>query len=141
MRAAISLSASASGEIDDDLDVVRLPFERLRHERAERAVNKRGGRRKVPIRELNGASVVFLCTPKGAMPQNRTLAGRGDIDMEPIGRKRWAIAEGFIPSQSSFSERTLVSHETACILNAGDRQAHVDITLFSPTASPSARIG
>jgi len=50
--------------------------------------------------------------------------------MEPIGRKRWAIAEGFIPSQSSFSERTLVSHETACILNAGDRQAHVDITLF-----------
>jgi hypothetical protein len=56
--------------------------------------------------------------------------------MEPIGRKRWAIAEGFIPSQSSFSERTLVSHETACILNAGDRQAHVDITLFFADREP-----
>ena len=40
--------------------------------------------------------------------------------MEPIGCKRWAIAEGYIPSQSSFSDRTLISHETACILNAGD---------------------
>ena len=54
--------------------------------------------------------------------------------MEPIGRKRWASAEGFIPSQSSFSERT--SHETACILNAGDRQAHVDITLFFADREP-----
>jgi hypothetical protein len=56
--------------------------------------------------------------------------------MEPIGRRRWAIAEGFIPSQSSFSERTLVSHETACILNAGDRQAHVDIMLFFADREP-----
>jgi hypothetical protein len=56
--------------------------------------------------------------------------------MEPIGRRRWAIAEGFIPSQSSFSERTLVSHETACILNAGGQQAHVDITLFFADPEP-----
>ena len=56
--------------------------------------------------------------------------------MEPIGRRRWAIAEGFIPSQSSFSERTLVSHETACILNASDRQAHVDIMLFFADREP-----
>lgn len=50
--------------------------------------------------------------------------------MEPIGRKRWAIAEGYIPSQSSYSDRALISHETACILNAGDREAHVRITVF-----------
>ena len=50
--------------------------------------------------------------------------------MDPIGRKRWAIAEGYIPSQSSFSDRTLISHETACILNAGDTEAHVTITIF-----------
>lgn len=33
--------------------------------------------------------------------------------MEAIGRKRWAIPEGYIPSESSFSDRALVSHETA----------------------------
>ena len=50
--------------------------------------------------------------------------------MEAIGRKRWAIAEGYIPSESSFSDRALISHETACILNAADRDAHVTITIF-----------
>lgn len=56
--------------------------------------------------------------------------------MEPIGRKRWAIAEGYIPSESSFSERALISHETACILNAGDEEAHVRITLFFANREP-----
>jgi hypothetical protein len=56
--------------------------------------------------------------------------------MEPIGRKRWAIAEGYIPSRSSFSEPALVSPETARILNAGDRQAHVEITLFFADREP-----
>jgi hypothetical protein len=56
--------------------------------------------------------------------------------MEPIGRRRWAIAEGYIPSQSSFSERALVSHETACILNAGGRPAHVEIMLFFADCEP-----
>ena len=57
--------------------------------------------------------------------------------MEPIGRKRWVIAEGYIPSQSSFSERALISHETACILNAGDREAHVAITIFFTDREPA----
>ena len=56
--------------------------------------------------------------------------------MESIGRKRWAIAEGYIPSQSSFSDRALISHETACILNAGDREAHVRITMFFADREP-----
>ena len=56
--------------------------------------------------------------------------------MEPIGCKRWAIAEGYIPSQSSFSDRPLISHETACILNAGDQAAHVDITIFFADREP-----
>ena len=61
----------------------------------------------------------------------------GRAEMEPIGRKRWAIAEGYIPSQSSFTERALVSHETACILNAGDRDAHVTITIFFANREPA----
>jgi hypothetical protein len=56
--------------------------------------------------------------------------------MKPIGRKRWAIAEGYIPSQSSFSDRTLISHETACILNAGDADAHVAIMIFFANRDP-----
>ena len=56
--------------------------------------------------------------------------------MEPIGRRRWVIAEGYIPSESAFSDRALISHETACILNAGDREAHVRITVFFTDRDP-----
>jgi hypothetical protein len=56
--------------------------------------------------------------------------------MDAIGRKRWAIAEGYIPSQSSFSDRALISHETACILNAGDAVAHVRITIIFADREP-----
>jgi hypothetical protein len=62
--------------------------------------------------------------------------GRGGRDMQAIGRRRWAIAEGHIPSQSSFTDEALVSHETACIFNAGDQQAHVNITLFFADREP-----
>jgi len=56
--------------------------------------------------------------------------------MDEIGRRRWAIAEGYIPSDSRFSDRALVSHETACILNASDRDAEVLITLFFADREP-----
>jgi hypothetical protein len=56
--------------------------------------------------------------------------------MHEIGRTRWAIAEGYIPSVSSFSDRALRSHETACILNAGDRDAHIAITVFFRDREP-----
>jgi hypothetical protein len=65
----------------------------------------------------------------------RRGSNRGSA-MELIGRKHWAIAEGYIPSQSSFAEPTLISHETACILNATDTQAHVRITIFFADREP-----
>jgi hypothetical protein len=49
---------------------------------------------------------------------------------EPIGRKRWAIAEGYIPGWSHGPEPEMTSHETACILNAGDQDAQVEITIY-----------
>src|SRR5690242_14818015 len=58
------------------------------------------------------------------------------VAMEALGRTRWAIAEGYIPSESSSSDRTLISHETACILNATDRDAHVAITIFFADREP-----
>jgi len=50
--------------------------------------------------------------------------------MKPIGKRRWAIAEGYIPASSHGPEPEMKSHETACILNAGDEDAHVRITVF-----------
>src|ERR1700687_3913989 len=72
-------------------------------------------------------------------PGRPGVKGRGrsfQMDANAIGRKRWAIAEGYIPSQSAFSDRALISHETACILNAGDRDAHVAITIFFADRDP-----
>ena len=56
--------------------------------------------------------------------------------MEAIGRRRWAIAEGYIPSESSFSDRALISHETACILNASEQDARVAVTIFFANREP-----
>lgn len=56
--------------------------------------------------------------------------------MNDIGRTRWAIAEGYIPSQSVSDEPALVSHETACILNAGASDAHVAITIVFADRDP-----
>lgn len=56
--------------------------------------------------------------------------------MEAIGKKRWAIPEGYIPSESCCADRALLSHETACILNAGDDDAHVTVTIFFTNREP-----
>ena len=57
--------------------------------------------------------------------------------MEPIGRKRWAIAEGYIPGWSHGPEPELESHEACCILNAGESPAHIEITLFFEDREPA----
>ena len=54
----------------------------------------------------------------------------------PIGRRRWAIAEGYIPGWSHGPEPELESHETCCILNAGDEEAHVTLTLYYEDREP-----
>lgn len=59
------------------------------------------------------------------------------IMLEPLGRRRWAIAEGFIPADSTGPEPQMTSHETACILNAGDQEAHVEIMLFFTDRDPA----
>jgi hypothetical protein len=56
--------------------------------------------------------------------------------MEGIGRKKWAIAEGWIPSWSNGPEPEMLSHETACILNTNDVEAHVEITIFYSDRDP-----
>ncbi|MCA1717187.1 MAG: sensory rhodopsin transducer [Actinobacteria bacterium] len=53
------------------------------------------------------------------------------------GRKRWAIAEGYIPGWSNGPEPQFASHETACLLNASDEEAHVEITIFFSDREPA----
>ncbi|HZP86736.1 MAG TPA: sensory rhodopsin transducer [Burkholderiales bacterium] len=54
-----------------------------------------------------------------------------------IGKRRWAIAEGYIPPSSTGTSRALTSHEAACILNAGDVAAHVEITIYFSDREPA----
>lgn len=56
--------------------------------------------------------------------------------MEAIGRTRWAIAEGYIPSRSIGPDPEMTSHETVCLLNTADREAHVSITVFFADRDP-----
>jgi hypothetical protein len=57
--------------------------------------------------------------------------------MKAIGATRWAIAEGYIPATSHGPEPEMTSHETACLLNVGDADAHVEIMLFFTDREPA----
>ncbi|HEY1583304.1 MAG TPA: sensory rhodopsin transducer [Chthoniobacterales bacterium] len=56
--------------------------------------------------------------------------------MAAVGRKTWAIAEGWIPSWSHGPEPEMLSHETACILNPNETEAHVEITIYFTDREP-----
>lgn len=56
--------------------------------------------------------------------------------MRAIGKKVWAIAEGYIPEYGTGPEPEFTSHETACILNTSDEKAEIEITLFFSDKDP-----
>lgn len=53
-----------------------------------------------------------------------------------IGVKQWVIAEGYIPGQSHGPQPQMTSHETVCILNANDQDAHIEITIYYADRDP-----
>jgi hypothetical protein len=55
---------------------------------------------------------------------------------ELIGRTVWAIPEGYIPEGSHGPHPQMTSHESACILNAGESDAYVEITLYFTDREP-----
>jgi hypothetical protein len=57
--------------------------------------------------------------------------------MKTIGKKRWVIAEGYNPPGSTGTSREMMSHETACILNAGDKTAQIAITIYFKDREPA----
>jgi hypothetical protein len=54
-----------------------------------------------------------------------------------VGHTSWVIPEGYIPGRSTGPEPEMASHETACILNASDREATVLITVFFADREPA----
>jgi hypothetical protein len=54
-----------------------------------------------------------------------------------IGDTCWAIAEGYIPGVSHGPEPQMTSHETACILNATDQEAHIRIMIYFSDREPA----
>ncbi len=54
-----------------------------------------------------------------------------------IGRTTWAIAEGYIPPDAAGKSHEMTSHETVCILNAADKDAHVEITVYFADREPA----
>jgi len=60
-------------------------------------------------------------------------AGRSAVG---IGRRRWAVAEGYIPQWSHGPEPAMASHESVSLLNAGSADAHVAITLYFSDREP-----
>jgi len=57
--------------------------------------------------------------------------------MPAIGHKVWAVPDGYIPSWSHGPEPDMVSHEAVCILNAGDEDAHLELTVYFSDREPA----
>ena len=72
----------------------------------------------------------------GADPNPRPSAAARKEDPRLIGRRTWAIAEGYIPRWSNGPEPQFTSHETACLLNASDGVARVRITVYFEDRDP-----
>lgn len=53
-----------------------------------------------------------------------------------LGKKIWAIAEGYIPGWSNGPAPDFINHEAACILNASDEDAHIEITIYFSYKDP-----
>jgi hypothetical protein len=68
--------------------------------------------------------------------RDRTLGNGWSMGTAPIGRTRWAIAEGYIPGWSTGPAQEFESHETACLLNVGDQDAEVRITVYMADREP-----
>lgn len=54
-----------------------------------------------------------------------------------LGKKIWAIAEGYIPPFGTGPEPQMTSHETACILNTGVQDAHIELTVYFKDRDPA----
>jgi|SRR5699024_9198479 len=55
---------------------------------------------------------------------------------QTIGKKVWAIPEGYIPDWSNGPSPQMLSHETVCILNTSKQEARVEIMIYFSDREP-----
>lgn len=53
-----------------------------------------------------------------------------------LGKTKWAIPEGYIPSESNGPKPAMESHDSACILNTSDKEAKVEIFVYFVDRDP-----
>ena len=58
------------------------------------------------------------------------------MDDRPLGHRRWAIPEGYLPAWSHGPEPEMASHETVCLLNTSAQDAHVTLTIYYADRDP-----
>jgi hypothetical protein len=54
-----------------------------------------------------------------------------------LGKRKWVIAEGYIPPDDPAKDRAIISHEAACILNANDADANLVLTVYFSDRDPA----
>nr|WP_276572662.1 sensory rhodopsin transducer [Nannocystis pusilla] len=85
------------------------------------AANPSRGERRAVVRVARGDDAAHTC----------------GVTESPLGHRRWAIADGYIPRGSHGPEPEMTSHETASILNASDRDADVRLTIYFADREPA----
>jgi hypothetical protein len=53
-----------------------------------------------------------------------------------IGKKVWAIAEGYIPSDSTGPKPDFESHDTLCVLNTSNQIANLEVMIYFEDKDP-----
>jgi hypothetical protein len=76
---------------------------------------------------------MFATLRTGQVPMRR---GGVAVASGAVGRTSWVIAEGYIPGHSNGPQPQMLSHEAVCLLNTGDTDAHVQITVFFADRDP-----
>jgi hypothetical protein len=57
--------------------------------------------------------------------------------MPAFGHTRWVIPEGYIPGESHGPAPAMTSHEAFCVLNAGESEARLAVTIFFTDRDPA----
>lgn len=55
----------------------------------------------------------------------------------PIGSTTWVVADGYIPPYSTGHEPEMTSHDSICILNAGDMDAVISVFVYFTDREPA----
>lgn len=53
-----------------------------------------------------------------------------------IGQRVWVIPEGYIPPGGHGKSPEFISHEAFCVLNTGNKDASIDLTIFYAEREP-----